>query len=101
MTQARDPRNVAAALWADVEKTSSKTKRLKLRTLLEKFGYSKRSDSNTATITQHLSEVKLAFHPPIVRFGEHWDIDLEDWIYLSSQTQTSNEMIPSTPLPPA
>lgn len=99
--QSRDPVDVAATLWADVEKATSRTKRLKLRTLLGKFGYSKRSDSNTAEITQHLTDVQLTFQPPIVRFGEHWDIDLEDWIYLSSQPQDTAETIPSIPPPPS
>jgi hypothetical protein len=75
----------AAALRADVERSASGAKRLKLRTLLAKFGYTKRSDSNTAEITRLLSEAGLAMNPPIVRFGESWEITQEDWIYLSLQ----------------
>ena len=47
---------IAQALAVDVESASSDSKRLKLRTLLAKFGYEKRSDSNTAEITRVLSE---------------------------------------------
>lgn len=72
-------------LCADVRGSKAGAKRLKLRTLLGKFGYSKRSDSNTAAITQMLSEAGIALNPPIVRFGESWEITSEDWIYLSSR----------------
>jgi|LGVD01.1.fsa_nt_gb hypothetical protein len=76
---------VVAFLRTDVERSTRGAKRLKLRTLLSKFGYSKRSDSNTAEITRLLSEACLAINPPIVRFGDSWEITLEDWIYLSSR----------------
>jgi hypothetical protein len=75
--------SAVSSLRADVERSASGAKRLKLRTLLAKFGYSKRSDSNTAEITRLLSEAGLAMNPPIVRFGESWEITQEDWIYLS------------------
>lgn len=74
-----------SSLRADVQRSAAGAKRLKLRTLLGKFGYSKRSDSNTAEITRLLSEAGLALNPPIVRFGESWEITPEDWIYLSSR----------------
>src|SRR5688572_24275250 len=83
MTSSDQLPSAAVALRADVNRSASGAKRLKLRTLLAKFGYSKRSDSNTAEITRVLSEAGLAMNPPIVRFGESWEITQEDWIYLS------------------
>ena len=74
---------IARALAFDVEGAASDSKRLKLHTLLAKFGYEKRSDSNTAEITKALSEAGLAVNPPLVRYGESWEISTEDWIYLS------------------
>ena len=74
---------IARALASDVEGAASDSKRLKLRTLLAKFGYEKKSDSNTAEITNVLSEAGLAVNPPLVRYGESWEISTEDWIYLS------------------
>ena len=56
-----------SVLCADVRGSKAGATRLKLRTLLGKFGYSKRSDSNTAEITQMLSEAGIALNPPIVR----------------------------------
>lgn len=74
---------IAQALAADVDRAASNTKRLKLKTLLSKFGYEKRSDSNTAEITKALHDAGLAVNPPLVRYGETWEISTEDWVYLS------------------
>jgi hypothetical protein len=79
-----------ASLQADLKLSAKGSKRLKLRTLLAKFGHSKRSDTNTADITHLLSEAGLAMHPPILRLGKTWEIGLEDWIYLSIQ-ENENE----------
>jgi len=88
---------VSAALRADVDQSSTGVKRLKVRTLLAKFGYGKRTDNNTAEITQLLSAVGLILNPPLVRFGESWLITSDDWIYLSNDVPD----VPSTdPLPP-
>jgi hypothetical protein len=53
---------------------------------LAKFGCSRRSDRNTAEITRLLTDVGLALNPPIIRFGDSWEITTEDWIYLSRRT---------------
>jgi hypothetical protein len=81
--------DVAQALATDVDRASSNTKRLKLKTLLAKFGYEKRSDSNTAEITQALSDAGLAVNPPLVRYGETWEISTDDWVYLSMNEEPS------------
>lgn len=84
MSNAVRTSNTAELLREDLARSATGAKRLKLRTLLDKFGYSKRSDSNTAEITRLLSDAGLAINPPIVRFGDSWEIGLEDWIYLST-----------------
>ena len=88
MTQAMDTESIVAELLKDVRKASTNAKRLKLRTLLGKFGQSKRSDFNTAEITQLLTSVGLDINPPIVRLGDNWEITREDWIYLSCRKPT-------------
>jgi hypothetical protein len=60
---------------------------MKLRTLLERFGYVKRSDSNTGAISAALSDLGISLNPPIVRFGDAWGITMEDWIYLSDASK--------------
>lgn len=84
---------IARAIKCDVEKSSAGSKRLKLRTLLAKFGVEKRSDANTAKITELLAREGLSINPPIVRFGERWEISQQDWIYLSSND------LPEQPVP--
>ena len=54
MKDPNDALATVAALCGDVERAASKATRLKLRTLLAKFGYTKRSDTNTAEITRTL-----------------------------------------------
>lgn len=97
MAHTLDANVVVAALRADVERATTGAKRLKLRTLLAKFGYAKRTDSNTVEITQLLSTVGLSLNPPIVRFGKAWEISSDDWIYLSDDVP---DVPPTDPLPP-
>jgi hypothetical protein len=91
---------IAQALAADVESAASDSKRLKLRTLLAKFGYEKRSDNNTSEITKVLSDAGLAINPPLVRYGDSWEISTEDWIYLSIAKGSDNSSIQRLPEPP-
>ena len=84
MTLASESNMVAASIRVDVEKAVTGTKRLKLRTLLSKFGYAKRSDSNTSQITLLLSAEGLTLTPPIVRLGDSWENKPEDWVYVSA-----------------
>lgn len=70
------------AIKKELGESSSGSKRLKLRTLLAKYGYSKRSDANTGMITSALADWSISINPPIVRFGSDWEIATEDWIYL-------------------
>ena len=90
--------DVSVALAADVKQAKSGAKRLKLRTLLAKFGCAKRSDANTAQITQMLTEAGLAINPPIVRLGKDWEITPNDWVYLSfmaTQVLTPAPLLPT------
>ena len=91
---------IAQALAADVESAASDSKRLKLRTLLAKFGYEKRSDSNTSEITKVLSDEGLSINPPLVRYGDSWEISTEDWIYLSIAKSSDNSSSQRLPEPP-
>lgn len=83
------------ALHDQVMQSKSRKKWLKLRTLLSKFGYAKRSDANTGEITSLLSDAGIALNPPIVRFGESWGIGHDDWIILSD---AAAEIVVSDPM---
>lgn len=90
-------KTAAKSIKSDVEKSSQGSKRLRLKTLLSKFGVEKRSDSNTARITELLAGEGLSINPPIVRLGETWEISQNDWIYLSCSE--SHEQSTPVPLP--
>lgn len=75
---------IAEAIRLDVDDSRAAAKRLRIRSLLRKFGYVKRSDSNTADITQCLSEQGVAINPPILRLGGDWELSVDDWVYLST-----------------
>ena len=79
-----DTLRVAHELRMQLDDSGSASKKLRIRTLLRKFGYKKRSDSNTAKITTALDEVGLSISPSIMRFGDEWGLSTEDWVYLSS-----------------
>jgi hypothetical protein len=91
MAENVDYQVIAASLFQEVKHSSKGVKRLKLKTLLAKFGYSKRSDNNTAQITNVLSEHGLRMNPPIMRLGDSWEITTEDWIYLSCPNAIAHE----------
>lgn len=92
---------IARGLADDVESAAADSKRLKLRTLLAKFGYEKRSDSNTAEITRVLGEAGLSVNPPLVRYGDTWEISTEDWIYLSKAVESFESIADSRVAPPS
>jgi hypothetical protein len=75
---------IAGAIYEDISGSQAAVKKLKLRSLLRKFGYVKRSDGNTAEITQVLNRFGISINPPIVRFGADWSLGFNDWIYLST-----------------
>ena len=79
-----DTLQVARALRDQVDSSETASKKLRVRTLLKKFGYRKRSDANTAKITAALDEVGLSISPSIMRFGDEWGLSTEDWVYLWS-----------------
>jgi len=81
---ADDILQVARTLRAQVDHSRAASKGLKVSTLLRKFGYQRRSDSNTAEITATLDEVGVSIVPSILRFGDEWGLSTEDWVYLSS-----------------
>lgn len=81
---------ITAKLSDDIGKSQTKSRRLKLKTLLAKFGYEKRSDLNTSSITQAMGSAGIALNPPIVRFGDDWGITMEDWIYLSDSSSAKS-----------
>lgn len=74
---------IAEYFFDHINQSSTGKRRLKLRTLLDKFGYERRSDNNMNYITQCLNDVGLEVHPPLIRFGDTWEIGIDDSVYIS------------------
>jgi hypothetical protein len=91
----------ARSIAADVGRSISGAKRMKLRSLLKRFGYVKRSDKNTAAITSLLDKSGVAITPAIVRLGEEWELDYEDWVYLAPVKANSAVVRPMASSSPA
>ena len=94
METSPDVTTAAEKIRESVIASTAGAKRMKLRTLLDRFGYVKRSDWNTAAITTALHDEGISLNPPIVRFGENWEISLEDWIYLSDASKAAKTARP-------
>jgi len=62
------------------------SKRVKVRTLMKKFGFKRRTEENTAEITLALRKGELLVNPSIMKLGEDWELSIEDWVVLSSPT---------------
>ena len=75
---------IAESIRKDVDRSQLKAKRVRVRSLLRKFGFSKRSDSNTAEITRLLGQYGVLINPPIIRLGMTWQLHPDDWIHLAT-----------------
>lgn len=64
-----------------------KTKRLKVRTLLGYFDYSKRTEENSTRITKLLADRNILLNPSIMKLGETWQLKLDDRVYLSENKE--------------
>jgi len=62
--------------------TNGKPKKIKVRTLLGYFKYEKRTEDNSAKITGMLAERNILLNPSIMKFGDTWQLKLDDRVYL-------------------
>jgi hypothetical protein len=75
------PTEVADRLANEVL-TNGKPKRIKVRTLLGHFNYEKRTEDNSTRITGLLAERNILLNPSIMKFGDTWQLKLDDRVYL-------------------
>ncbi len=78
-----EPHHIATHIRDSLADATGKTRRMKVRSLLARFGYEKRSDTNTGVITESLSAAGVAINPAIIRLGNEWQLDIDDWIYVT------------------
>lgn len=62
--------------------SSNISKKMKLKTLLKKFGYERRTEENAKRITEGLAIRKIFINPSIMKLGEHWTLKSDDRIKL-------------------
>lgn len=74
---------VSEALKSELLATQTGSKRLKVKTLLKKFGFSRRTEKNTTEIVELLGTYDILTNPSIMKLGNVWELSYEDWIYLS------------------
>lgn len=77
--------SIAQELRSSILAAKGLTKRMKVRSLLSKFGFQKRSDANTGLITEALGGAGVVINPAIIRLGDDWQLDIDEWIFLSSE----------------
>ena len=82
--------NIADSLASEVL-INGKSKRIKVRTLLGHFGFEKRNENNATKITELLFERKILLNPSIMKFGDSWQLKLDDSVYLLDRTNEFRE----------
>ena len=71
--------------------SGGKAKRIKVRTLLKEFGFEKRTEDNATKITKLLAQRNILLNPSIMKFGDSWQLKLDDRVYLSERTEEVRE----------
>lgn len=69
-----------------------KPKRIKVRTLIKKFGFLKRTEESARKITQILTEYEIYLNPSIMKIGEIWKLSLDDRVSLSHEIKKEENL---------
>ncbi|GAB7028107.1 hypothetical protein [Geotalea toluenoxydans] len=87
---------ITETLKSTLLSTQTGTKKLKVKTLLNKFGFTRRTEKNTTEITELLGSYDILTNPSIMKLGHTWELSYEDWIYLSvaaGEPKTSSPLV--------
>jgi len=76
-------RDIVDSIKRSLASAKEGTKRLKVKTLLARFGFKRRTEENTTQITTALRDGGVFVVPSIMKLGEDWELNFEDWVYLS------------------
>ena len=85
-------RKVASKIASEILE-KGKTKRIKVRTLIKKFGFLKRTEESSRKITQILTEFEIYLNPSIMKIGEIWKLSLDDRVSLSHEIKKEKKPI--------
>ena len=79
----QERQEIAVALREAARRNKSGTTRLKIRTLLRKFGLKRRTVENAAQITDVLKQAGIEIEPPITKEGVSWPARFNDRVVLN------------------
>jgi hypothetical protein len=80
-----DLEKVAFDISSEIRLTQRK--RMKVKTLIGRFGFQKRTIENAEIITQLFSDNGVFINPSIMKLGDYWKLTLEDNVTLFSNKQ--------------
>lgn len=83
-------KKIASDIADDIIRTN-KPKRIKVRTLIKKFGFVKRTETSARKITQELGDLEIYLNPSIMKIGESWKLSLDDRVSLSHEKNKNKE----------
>jgi hypothetical protein len=89
MKSKEDFPQIADAIKEELFSKTNRKMQMKVKTLLEKFGYEKRTEDNTAIITQLLGDREIIVNPSIMKLGESWQLTWGDRVFLSHRTEVA------------
>jgi len=69
-----------------------KSKRIKVRTLIKKFGFLKRTEESSRKITQKLAEKEIYMNPSINKIGDVWKLLLDDRVTLYHEVRREEQV---------
>jgi len=72
----------------ELKNSLDKPKRMKVKTLIKKFGYVRRTEEAMLRINQLFWDNGISVSPSILKLGDQWDLNLEDWVYLSGDVSS-------------
>lgn len=72
---------------------SDKPKRIKVRTLIKKFGFVKRTEDSSRKITQELSKLEIYLNPSIMKIGETWKLTLDERVTLFHEIKREQKTV--------
>lgn len=93
MSLPKNSDQIISSLKQELITSKTGNKRLKVKSLMKKFSFQRRTEENTTEITELLKKNDIIINPAIMKLGDDWELSLEDWIYLSVANDDDDEEI--------
>jgi hypothetical protein len=86
-----EEKEISKNLAEKVKELKRGKKTMTLRKLLENFGYKQRTEDCATRITELLAERNIILNPSIMKFGDSWELKLDDKVNLLDVTSDYRE----------